>query len=226
MKLRSAIPGGLATLALLSACTVGVELPSASAAEAPAVSQPPSTSATATELVPTPAVSPVTGGGVIPDEPTGPELDGDPVSDEYDDGTYRLVLTAGQDQYRAGQLIDVTASVTYLGPAETWSVRGPESGLVGFGIESDTLPILIGPAFTTACSRYEFTRGVPVDFAFSKLNAHGEPNTLNDFYSEYTSSDELRLPAGTWTITAGAEIGTCGGEYHGLQASVTVRVEP
>jgi len=38
----------------------------------------------------------------------------------------------------------------------------------------------------------------------------------------------LRLPAGTWTIGAGAAfyIGDCGGELHELSASVTVHVEP
>ena len=225
MRNRRAIVG-LASMVLLSACGAGGTLPSASQVQTSSATEAPATSPTATDVMLTLAPSPMAGTSVIPDEPTGPVIDGEPVSDEFDDGTFRLVLTAGQDRYRAGQLIDVTATVTYIGPADSWTVRGSESGLVGFGVDSASLPVQIGPAFTSACSRYEFTRGVGVDFPFSKLSGFGGPESLNGFYRAYLSSDELRLPAGSWTITAAGSIGACGDEYHELWASVTVEVEP
>lgn len=226
MRNRRAFVVVLASIPLLSACATGGALPSASQAETASASETRSTSPTAADEMPTLAGSPTTGVSVIPNEPTGPLIDGDPVSDEFDDGTFRLVLTAGQDRYRAGQLMDVTASLTYLGPADSWTVSGSESGLVGFGIESASLPVHISSGFTSGCSRYEFTRGVPVDFPFSKLNGSGGPYTLEEFYRAYLSSDELRLPAGSWTITAVGSIGACGYESHELWASVTVEVEP
>lgn len=226
MRNRRAFIFGLASMVLLSACATGGPLPSASQAGTPSASEVPSTSPTLTDVVPTAAGSPMAGVSVIPDEPTGPVIDGEPVSDEFDDGTFRLVLTAGQDRYRAGQLIDVTANLTYLGPADSWTVSGSESGLVGFGIESASLPVQISSGFTSGCSRYEFTRGVAVDFPFSKLNGSGGPYTSDEFYRAYLSSDELRLPAGSWTITAVGSIGACGYESHELWASVTVEVEP
>jgi hypothetical protein len=226
MRNRRAFVVGLASMALLSACAAGDALPSSKQAESSSASEAPSTSPTAADVMPTLAASPMAGVSVIPHEPTGPVIDGEPVSDEFDDGTFRLVLTVGQDRYRAGQLIDVNATVTYLGPADSWIVRGSESGLVGFGINSASLPVQISPGFTSACSRYEFTRGVPVDFPFSKLNGSGGPYTLDEFYRAYLSSDELRLPVGSWTITAAGSIGACGDEYHELWASVRVEVEP
>ena len=226
MRNRWAFVVGLASMTLLSACATGGALASARHAETLSASEAPSTSPTATDVMPTLAGSPKARISVIPDEPTGPVIDGEPVSDEFDDGTYRLVLTAGQDRYRAGQLIDVIATVTYLGPADSWIVRGSESGLVGFGINSASLPVQISPGFTSACSRYEFTRGVGVDFPFSKLSGFGGPDSVNDLYRAYIASDELRLPAGSWTITAVGSIGACGDEYHELWASVTVEVEP
>lgn len=165
---------------------------------------------------------------MIPDEPTGPVIGGTPVTGEFDDGTFRLTLTADQDRYRAGQLIEVVASVTYLGPENATVGRGSGSGLIGFGVASDSVPIDIGPAFTTDCAPHEFVRGVPVEFPFSKSGGFSDGEPLAGFYRSYFSSRELRLPAGTWTINAGGTIyiGDCGDELHEPTASVTVIVEP
>ena len=210
---RLGVAVGLAAIVLLSACADLDRLQSASAAAAPRASDAPSTS-------PDHAFS------VIPQQPTGPEVEGKPLSDEFDDGTYRLVLTASQDRYRAGQLIDVTAAVTYLGPAETWLARGPESGLVGFSLDNDTHSIQVSGGFTSACTRYEFLRDVPLEFPFNKLSALGGDASAQPFYDDYMASDELRLPPGMWTITAAADIGTCGDELHGLGASIAIEVLP
>jgi hypothetical protein len=49
------------------------------------------------------------------------------------------------------------------------------------------------------------------------------------FYEAYFESEELRLPAGTWAISAGGSWYTgddCGDELHSLSASATVVIEP
>lgn len=222
MKTRGASTVALAAIALLSSCTDFVPDPGASRLETPSASD----SARPTPAMQPPSPSPDHVFSVIPQEPTGPLLEGTPVTDQFDDGTYRLALAAGQDRYRAGQLIDVTATVTYLGPAETLLVRGPESGLVAFSLDNDDHSFQVSGGFTSACSRYEFSRDVPVAFPFSKLSALASADPAIPFYADYMASDELRLPAGTWTITANADIGTCGDEYHPLSASVTVEVVP
>ena len=165
---------------------------------------------------------------VIPDEPTGPPIEGLPVTAEFDDGTFHLTLTADQDRYRAGQLISVVATVTYLGPSEGTVGRGSGSSLIGFGVASDSVPIHIGPAYTTDCAPYDFVRGVPVEFPFSKSGGFSDGESLASLYRSYFSSQELRLPAGTWEISAGGTIyiGDCGDELHEPTASVTVIVEP
>ena len=165
----------------------------------------------------------------IPDEPTGPPISGDPVTNEDADASFRLTLEADQDRYRAGQEIDVVATLTYLGPADAIVARGPSNpGLIGFAVESDDPRIRITPAFTTDCGPHEMVRGTAVDYPFEKSGGYSPDEPLAPFYEAYFDSAELRLPAGTWTISAGGSwyIGDCGDELHELSASVTVVVEP
>lgn len=166
----------------------------------------------------------------IPDEPTGPPLTGDPVTDGDADASFRLTLEADQDRYRAGQAIEVMATLTYLGPADAVVARGSSNpGLIGFSVESDDPAIRISPAFTTDCGPHEMTRDVAVEYPLAKSGGYSPDEPLAPFYAAYFASEELRLPAGTWTISAGGGwyVGDCGrGQLHELGASVTVTVEP
>lgn len=166
----------------------------------------------------------------IPDQPTGPLITGDPVTAEDSDASFRLTLDADQDRYRAGQEIQVKATLTYLGPADAIVVQGSSNpGLIGFAVESDDPAIRMSPAFTTDCGSHEMVRGVVVDYPLVKSGGYSPGEPLAAFYAAYFGSPELRLPAGTWTISAGGSwyIGDCGpGEAHSLSASATVVVEP
>lgn len=127
-------------------------------------------------------------------------------------------------------MIDVAATLTYLGPDATIVARGPGTGLVGFGVNSADPAIMIGPASTTDCAAWPFTRGV-VDYPFVKSGGYAEDDPLAPFYRAYFDTPELRLPAGTWTIGAGAGFYSgddCGQAfpYHQLTASVTIVVDP
>jgi hypothetical protein len=165
----------------------------------------------------------------IPHEPTGPPITGDPVTAEDADDSFRLTLEADQDRYRAGQEIVVLATLAYLGPADGVVARGSSNpGLIGFAIESEDPPIRISPAFTTDCGPHEMARGAAVDYPLEKSGGFSPDEPLAPFYEAYFDSPDLRLPAGTWTISAGGSwyIGDCGDELHDLSASVTVVVEP
>lgn len=165
----------------------------------------------------------------IPQEPTGPTISGDPVMEEDSDDSFRLTLEVDQDRYRAGQEIAAMATLTYLGPGDTIVARGSSNpGLIGFAVEGDDPRIRITPAFTTDCAPHEMTRGVAVEYPFAKSGGYSPDEPLASFYEAYFDSSDLRLPAGTWTITAGGSwyVGDCGDELHQLSASVTVVIEP
>lgn len=167
----------------------------------------------------------------IPGAPTGPEITGGTAQlSESSDAAFRLTLETDQDRYRAGQPIRASATLTYLGPQDTviaWGSSTP--GLVGFGVESVDPPITIGAAFTADCSQHPMTRGTPVDYPFAKSGGFSEGEPLAPLYRAYFDDPELRLPEGTWTISAGASFYSgagCGDALHELTASVTVVVEP
>lgn len=165
----------------------------------------------------------------IPDAPTGPPIDGEPVAATDADASFRLTLEAGQDRYRAGQEIKVVTTLTYLGPADAIEARGSSNpGIIGFSIERKAPPVAVYPAYTTDCGSHPMERGVPVAYPFAKSGGFTPDEPLAPFYEAYFADPSLRLPAGTWTITAAGSwsLGECGGEAHALSASVTVVVEP
>ena len=166
----------------------------------------------------------------IPSEPTGPLFTGEPVHAQDSDASFELTLKADQDRYRAGQEIRIGATLTYLGPEDAIVARGSGiPGLIGFAVESDDPAIRISPTFTTDCAPHEMARGVAVDYPMAKSGSYSRDDPNSAFYISYFASPDLRLPAGTWTITAGGGwyVADCGvGELHSLSASVTVVVEP
>ena len=165
----------------------------------------------------------------IPDAPTGPPIDGEPVTATDADASFRLTLEAGQDRYRAGQEIEVVATLTYLGPAGMVEARGSSNpGIIGFSIERKAPPVAVHPAYTTDCGSHPMERGVPVAHPFAKSGGFTPDEPLAPFYEAYFADPSLRLPAGTWTITAAGSwsVGDCGVEPHALSAAVTVVVEP
>jgi hypothetical protein len=169
-------------------------------------------------------------GPTIPDEPTGPPISGQPLTDEDADASFRLTLRTDQDRYRAGQEIQVLATLTYLGPADAVVARGSSNpGLIGFAVESDDPPIRVSPAFTTDCGQHPMSRGVAVEYPLAKSGGYSRDEPFAAFFLDYFDSEELRLPAGTWTISAGGgwySGADCGDQLHSLSTSVTVVVEP
>jgi hypothetical protein len=208
---------GLAIVMIIAGCGA-TSIPPASGP-----SDVPRSTPSAFVLTPTHGANP----SLIPTAPTGAALDGSPVTDQDADEQFKLTIQADQDRYRAGQLITVHATLTYLGPDQQAVAVGSGSGVVGFSLERQVPPVRIDAAGTTDCKPYRFTRAQPVNLPFVKSGGFGE-DPLADFYRAYFASPELRLPAGSWTIEAGASffIGACGGAGHRLNASVTVVVEP
>jgi len=166
----------------------------------------------------------------IPGAPTGPEITtGSPLHAEDGDGAFRLTIATDHDRYRAGQVIEVEATLTFLGPDPATVALGSGSGLVGFGMVSEDPAIVIGAAFTTDCAPWPVVRDEVIEYPFSKSGGYGEDDPLAPFYRTYFDMPELRLPAGTWTISAGGGFSTgadCGDEPHELSTSVTVVIEP
>ena len=218
---------GLLCLLVLPACaatgSVGSASPSTQASASLAA-------ATATEAGSgIPSAGPTGDALTSPREPTGPLIAGPPLTAEDEDGMFRLTIQSDQDRYRAGQLIDVAAALTYIGPASGTVALGSGSSLVGFRLQRAEPPLRIDPAYTSDCKSYQMVPDAPLEYPFSKSGGFSADDPLAPFYEAYFASPELRLPSGKWTISAEAGFFTgsdCGDVDHSIEAAVTVIVEP
>lgn len=166
-----------------------------------------------------------------------------PVEARDADTRFSLRLRADRSTYREGEAIDAAAVVEYLGPEAFVEVRYTEGPVVFSVLEvggDRTTGVILS---RLVCHGTSYERGSPRTHPWVKAGAYSNDNpTPNDaFIKAYLdigpdgrSSDVLRLPAGTWTLTArlGIAVGPnsppdmCGGEPHDLTTSVTIRVLP
>ena len=147
-------------------------------------------------------------------------------SQHTDAGDFELELTAGASEYAAGEPVDISASVTYRGPAESVTVTGVGDLVNGFGIRQIDGPISIGPGWDEPCVQDELENGVPQVEPYRKSGGWSPDDPLAELYQAFFDDPEFRLPAGTYIITAYSEFyaGDCGGELVDLAASVVIRV--
>lgn len=179
--------------------------------------------------MPSPTAIPSPSTPAIPPAPSNPILGGEPVTDRDVDNSFTLVLTSNQDRYRAGQPIEVQATLDFTGQSDRVVAWGSGSGIVGFGLDSADGVIRIGPAGTSDCTETEIDAERPMVIAFVKSGGYGYDDPLASFYQAYFADPDLRLPAGIWTIRAAASFSTgsgCRGQGHLLETSITIVVEP
>ena len=152
--------------------------------------------------------------------PAGPERD------EAKDGSFRLTIESDRGSYRAGEAIDIAATLTYLGPRDMVVASGSGSGLVIFTIDQLDGTRDMGAVATTDCRRYQLRRGEAQRYAFTKSAAFSESDPHAGFWRSFLAEPELRLPVGRWRITAQGSFytGDCGDREHRLSASVTIDV--
>jgi hypothetical protein len=166
----------------------------------------------------------------IPPEPTGPEVTGSPLRSEDTQGSFVLSVEATQDRYRAGQLIEIVATLSYTGAEAEVVALGSGNSLVVFALEGGDPPVQIDPAYTTDCFPHRVTPTQPLIFPFGKSGSSSPEDPDYAFRQAYFLDQELRLPAGTWTVRAsgGFYVGSdCGeGGLHSLEAEVTFTVLP
>ena len=227
----------LGALLLVGGCAAPAFAPSQGPADqtgspvatlSPSPAEPPTQKPSATPS-PKPSGSPLVY-QTIPTKPTGPELTGNPLRAEDTDGSFVLSLASVQDRYRAGQLIEIDATVSYTGSAAEVVALGSSHSLVGFALEGGDPPVLITPAYTSDCAPHSITPAQPLTYPFSKSGSSSPDDPDIAFRQSYFADRELRLPAGTWTIRAASGFyteGDCGvGEIVSLEAEITLNVVP
>ena len=163
---------------------------------------------------------------------SGAPLDGPSVSATDSSAGFTLTMTLDHDRYRAGQPIGVTTTLTYGGPDATvrlWTDSSP--GLVGFDVMQVGGPLSIPGGGTTDCVSTSMAKEQHISAPFAKVGGWSNGDPYAAFYESYYADPQLRLPAGTWQISAKSGFGIggtdCGSGQDGdLRATIEVAVEP
>ena len=149
------------------------------------------------------------------------------------DGAFTLTIRSPRDHYRPDEAITVEALVEFIGSDKSIDVWSTPD-VVGFGVEQVGGPHRIAPGSRLSCGRFSFASGQTENYPFVKSGGFYPEMPDADFIRAYLNisgnvpDPVLRLPAGTWSIFAVADLaeGDCGGTVrHTLRAAITVVVE-
>jgi hypothetical protein len=139
---------------------------------------------------------------------------------------FRLTIAVSSATYRVDEPIEVRTVLAYAGPAPSIEVGGSGSGLVGFSLQQLDGPIAVDAAGTSDCAPWTLKRGDNL-IPFQKSGGYSADDPQADFFARYLNDPQLRLPAGTWRITALASLARPGCDGGGVNlsaaADVTVR---
>jgi hypothetical protein len=137
----------------------------------------------------------------VPAAADGPEISGSPQEASDETALPHLTLRSSQDRYRAGQLIEIEATLEHRDTSTaTYRAYGSSSGLLGFAIESADGTVKTDLVGTADCG--EHLLRAKQRFAFIKSGGWSDESP--PFIRSYFASPhrELRLPAGNWTVSA------------------------
>ena len=153
-----------------------------------------------------------------------------PIGDDTQEGPIQLTLTSPHRQYGAGEPIEVIARLGYWGDRPSVTTYGSSSfGPVAFWLRQLEGDVLLGPGGTADCLEQVMLRqNEPIELPFSKSGL-GLSDADGEFWQAWRSDPVLRLPAGTWEISAMTEFSfamDCSVAGPTLRPSITIVVTP
>ncbi|HEY4752701.1 MAG TPA: hypothetical protein VIH37_05400, partial [Candidatus Limnocylindrales bacterium] len=134
--------------------------------------------------------------------PSGPPATPPPPAAEVD-GPFRLELALPRTDWRAGEAITGTATLSYAGAAPT-TVYGSGVGVIAFSYAEVGGTRRVDPAWTADCTPHPIGPAAPITAELSKSGAVGGTEPDADFLRSFLTTDPgvVRLPAGTWDVSA------------------------
>ena len=165
-----------------------------------------------------------TGCGVSP-SPDASANSSEPILVEGGDAGFLLAMQVGSGVFNAGAPIDIAAQLTWTGAAPSATIWGSGGGPVSFGLKQLDGDLELGPAMTADCRAHEFARGVPVQIPYRKSGGFSADDKNAEFYRAFFADPVLRLPAGQWRVTAGANGHLMPCDANAPSVDITVAVD-
>jgi hypothetical protein len=135
--------------------------------------------------------------------------------------------------FRLSFQVDNTVMVTggpITGEAQLWidsptstSVSGSGAGLIAFRFANGD--VVIDPAWPASCRPYSIGADAPFSTAITKSGSYSDSDPQASFLRDFFSTSEIILPAGSWSITAIANVyegPTCEPPVREITATIDV----
>jgi hypothetical protein len=142
------------------------------------------------------------------------------------DGLFHLQLALPRLDWRSGDAITGTAALSFTGPLPT-TVYGSGGGVIGFVYAEVGGSRRVDWASTADCAPHPLGPAAPIatDLSKSSVFTGDEPDA--DFLRAFLAGPDVRLPAGTWDISAVTQFrdgDACSGSSHAMKATVRITV--
>jgi hypothetical protein len=149
-----------------------------------------------------------------------------PVDAQARDAAFVLRIAATKPRYQPNEPIQVTTWLTYVGPRAKITIRHSGSGPVIVNVEQIDGPFDPGSAAEGDCSMSTLERRVPLQAPYRKTGGFSNDDPLAAQYREFFADDLLRLPRGTYRLTATVDVyeEECGAVRHNITAAITIGV--
>lgn len=124
-----------------------------------------------------------------------------PITRVGDAQGFSLHVTLPASTFAAGEVIPISTTVTWNGPADSARIFGSGMGPVAFLVaEVGGAGRTMGGVMTADCAVKAYSRGVPVAIPLQKSGAYQENDPQAEFYRAWNADPALRLPAGRWQV--------------------------
>ena len=140
-------------------------------------------------------------------------------------GPFKLELVLPKVEWKSDQPLTGTVILSYAGPQPT-TIWGT-SGFLNFAYAEVGGPHQVAPAGRADCRRRSIDAVTPITAPLSKSGGFSDKDSDVDFLRSFLTAPDVRLPAGTWDVTAVADFNEgdqCAAGGHSMKATVRVTV--
>ena len=138
-------------------------------------------------------------------------------------GPFKLELVLPRVDWKSDEPLTGTVTLSYAGPQPT-TIWG-SSDFLNFAYAEVGGPHQVEPAGRADCRRQNIDAATPISAGLSKSGGFSEEDPDVDFLRSFLTAPDVRLPAGTWDVTAVADFNEgdrCAAGGRSMKATVRV----
>lgn len=147
-------------------------------------------------------------------------------SSSTSDGPYILELVLPHLDWKADDPILGSAILSFGGSAPA-TIYGAGASVIAFGYAEVGGTRRVDPAWTADCGIHPLDPATPINQPLSKSGGFSNDDPNAAFLREFLAGPDVRLPSGTWDITADADFSDqalCAGSKRSMKTTLRITV--